>query len=161
MTKSRLSVSVITRSDLVALPRDRNARLTEHLNSLIRYEMKFREFEFDRVSTQKEVHTLGRFITGDNILITLEDEAEVVGSVVIRPVQIGNETISHLGFLYIGKRYRRKGYAKMLMKHAETLSKQLGCKAIQLGVLANNEAAVEFYAAMEYKPMLTYLGKEL
>ena len=162
MQRFPLSTSVITRSDLATLDRQRSKRLTDHLNSLIRFEMKFREFEFDRQTTQTEVQRLSRILTGDNILITLEERmGKVIGTVVVRPVQVGTGLIAYLGFLSIHEEYRRQVQAKTLMEHAETLSKQLGCSAVQLSVLANNDAAVEFYAAMNYNPMVTYLGKEL
>ena len=59
----------------------------------------------------------------------------------------------HRGWIYslaVAPDCRRRGIGSMLMKHAESALKQLGCPKINLQVLAGNAQVVDFYKRLGY-----------
>jgi ribosomal protein S18 acetylase RimI-like enzyme len=154
-------IFITTRNDISSMNPPRRVAILDTLNSLIDFEMDFREFKFDRETTQKKLSSLSKFFEASAFLITLENKTDIIGTVMIHPVEMGSTRIALLGFMYITEKYRKQGYGKILMDNAEKISKQVGCQSIQLSVLSNNENAAEFYTALNFKPMITYMGKNI
>ncbi|ACR29923.1 GNAT family acetyltransferase [Burkholderia glumae] len=71
----------------------------------------------------------------------------------------------HRGWLYsfaVAREARRLGIGRALMAHAEAALATLGCRKINLQVLAENDEACRFYAALGYQvEQLVSFGKRL
>lgn len=67
-----------------------------------------------------------------------------------------------INYLAVSPEHQRKGVARAIMEHAESLLKQAGCPKINLQVRDTNSRAIEFYETIGYSidPVIS-LGKRL
>jgi ribosomal protein S18 acetylase RimI-like enzyme len=73
------------------------------------------------------------------------------GKQVIGTVMAGYD--GHRGWIYhlaVLPDYRTQGMGKVLMEHAESALKRLGCVKVNLQVLENNSGVVDFYRKLGY-----------
>ncbi|MBJ7554328.1 GNAT family N-acetyltransferase [Marinomonas spartinae] len=61
-----------------------------------------------------------------------------------------NETL-FIAYIFVGEKFRRKGYASKLLKWSEEYAKDNGFKKIGLHVFENNTAAYNLYKSNGYK----------
>ncbi len=90
----------------------------------------------------------GRFIP-----LTATDEKEnIIGHFIIRyPRENDNSTV-RFGFVIINPLMRGRGYGKEMLKLAtEYVKKNLTAKRIDLGVFANNKAAMQCYEKLGFR----------
>ncbi|HEX4146219.1 MAG TPA: GNAT family N-acetyltransferase [Pirellulales bacterium] len=63
--------------------------------------------------------------------------------------------------LAVAERFRRRGVGRALMDQAERYAAGHGCTELRLGVLISNTAARQFYAAVDFEPVLERWRKRL
>jgi GNAT superfamily N-acetyltransferase len=66
---------------------------------------------------------------------------------------------AYLSELYVRPEVRRQGVARALMDRAEALARARGVRRLVLSVLAGNDVAEPFYAALGYRPYVIDLQK--
>jgi len=137
--------------------------ILETMNALVDYEHPMRAFNFQVEEAIGNKNTLVEFVTEGNYLLVLQHKPtqDVIGTIMLRPVQNGNEMIGLLGFLHIVSKYRRKGYGKALVHDAEDVAKKMGCDLVRLAVLGGNTNAKRFYDAMQYSCTQVYMAKTI
>lgn len=94
-------------------------------------------------------------------------ENEIYGVLICRK----KEVINHINLkdskslwideLGVSEKYRKNGIGKELMKEAENLAKQLGCKTITLNCWSFNETALKFYEKRGMKNQRIIMEKEV
>ncbi|MFH5798903.1 GNAT family N-acetyltransferase [Haladaptatus sp. CMAA 1911] len=88
--------------------------------------------------------------TEESILdVAVDDDAGVVGFVGANPVE-GSATFD-LGRIYVLPGRWREGIGGRLLSHVERTVERRGGERIQLGVMTENERAVEFYESAGYR----------
>ena len=96
-------------------------------------------------------------------LLLVGVDVGVSGEQIVATVMVGYE--GHRGwinYLAVHPDYRRKGYGRRLMQHAEALLLELGCPKINLQVRTDNKSVVEFYRRLGYQvDEVVSLGKRL
>jgi ribosomal protein S18 acetylase RimI-like enzyme len=137
--------------------------IVETLNSLIEFELPMREFPFQRDSNTVKKERLIDHMSDGNYLLVLEHKKtrDIIGTVMIRPVETADYRVALFGYVTITKRYRNKGYGRDMMEQAEEIARNMECQAVHLAVLANNKGAQEFYTALKYQPTQINMGKLL
>ncbi len=137
--------------------------IVDILNDLVVYEEPLRTFEFQKDTSPIKKERLSDFVQEGSFLLVLEHKKNknIIGTIMVRPVQSVSHMVGLFGFLCINNQYRRKGYGNYLIKEAESISKKMGCIEVHLAVLSNNKAAQEFYTTMNYEPTQIHLGKRL
>jgi len=63
--------------------------------------------------------------------------------------------------LAVAERFRRQGVGRALMDQAERYAIERGCNELRLGVITSNSAARDFYAAIDFEPVLERWRKRL
>ncbi len=61
--------------------------------------------------------------------------------------------------IFIKPAERRKGYGRLALQAIEEKSKELGCRAIWLNVMAHNQGAIDFYHANGYRSATVHMSK--
>lgn len=90
----------------------------------------------------------GRFIP----LSAVNDEEQLTGHFIIRYPDENDDTRVRFGFVIVAPKYRGKGYGKeMLQLGIKYVKENLNAKKIDLGVFANNPAAVHCYEAAGFR----------
>lgn len=56
----------------------------------------------------------------------------------------------YLSSIAVAKVHRRRGFARLLLKHAESLALENGCDGVVLEVVTANQAAVDMYDSLGY-----------
>ncbi len=85
----------------------------------------------------------------ESILDVAVDDAGVVGFVGANPVE--GSTTFDLGRIYVLPGRWREGIGGRLLSHVERTVERRGGERIQLGVMTENERAVEFYESAGYR----------
>ena len=95
---------------------------------------------------------------GDGLFWLAEDAQRVVGT-----VMAGYD--GHRGWLYslgVHPSHREHGIGRLLLSHAETELKRLGCPKVNVQVLDRNEGSQAFWRAAGYAPdPVVSLGRRL
>lgn len=155
---------ILRHSDLSNLSPECATKILDTLNSLIKYEIPLRDFEFEKQTATGVKDKLSDLVTEGSYLVVVNntDISEIVGTAVLRPVTVhGKINVALLGFLYVNEKYRGKGYGKFIMATCESHAKKFNCTSVQLSVLGNNTSAKEFYDAVGYKPTQIFLAKNI
>jgi ribosomal protein S18 acetylase RimI-like enzyme len=67
-----------------------------------------------------------------------------------------------INYLAVAPDFRRQGFGRAIMLHAEIKLKELGCPKINLQVRAQNTSVIQFYGSLGFKDdNVTSLGKRL
>lgn len=61
-----------------------------------------------------------------------------------------NSPVGYLEGIFVNKEFRRKGYAKELLKYCEDWAKNLGCKEFASDCELYNEESFEFHKALKF-----------
>lgn len=67
-----------------------------------------------------------------------------------------------INYLAVAPEHQRKGFAREIMQHAESLQREAGCPKINLQVRSTNAAVIAFYEQLGFQiDAVTSLGKRL
>jgi ribosomal protein S18 acetylase RimI-like enzyme len=67
-----------------------------------------------------------------------------------------------INYLAVAPEHQRKGFAREIMQHAESLLRAVGCPKINLQVRSTNTAVIAFYEQLGFQiDAVTSLGKRL
>lgn len=67
-----------------------------------------------------------------------------------------------INYLAVAPEHQRKGFAREIMQHAESLLREAGCPKINLQVRSTNAAVIAFYEQLGFQiDAVTSLGKRL
>jgi ribosomal protein S18 acetylase RimI-like enzyme len=67
-----------------------------------------------------------------------------------------------INYLAVAPEHQRKGFAREIMQHAESLLREAGCPKINLQVRSTNAAVIAFYEQIGFQiDAVTSLGKRL
>ncbi|MBI9050908.1 MAG: GNAT family N-acetyltransferase [Anaerolineaceae bacterium] len=64
---------------------------------------------------------------------------------------INDEQSLELERIYVKRAFKRRGFGKLLIEHAEKIAKSMGKQYVWLGVWEKNSAAIVFYKEMGYE----------
>jgi len=90
---------------------------------------------------------------GLRLVLVLEVDDELVGTVSIDPNPDPDGSTRRLFALDVGKRYRRHGFAIELINAVEEHVLADGHRAVRLDVAIDNDAAINLYEKLGYKPV--------
>jgi ribosomal protein S18 acetylase RimI-like enzyme len=106
--------------------------------------------------------------SGEEETYLLEDNDQDVGILTIgqcRDADLDSASIGEIWGIYLSPEYRRHGIGRRLVKEAEDILHDCGCRELILWVLEDNMEARTFYEAMGFHQdgatKLTELGKPL
>ncbi len=71
------------------------------------------------------------------------------------------EKVGILEHICVGKEYRKKGIAMLLLKKFEEEIKKMGAKYIQILAFPNNNPAIDLYKKYGYKEYSVYYSKKI
>ena len=84
--------------------------------------------------------------------MTLIDDNNIVGHIILRNPDPSHKEIVRLGFIIVNDSLRGKGYGKLLIKEAIKYTKiNLNAKEINLGVFENNDNAYYCYKSAGFE----------
>lgn len=151
------------RKDLCDIPIDMQIKIVNAFESLIAYETILKDFEFDRNSSQKSMEKLSDYVQGDSILVTSVDigTGDLIGTVILRPMIVGNINVCVLTFVNITEPYRYKGYGTLLMAKVDKIAKSLKCQTLWLSVVGNNTSAIGFYQELGFETTALHMAKDI
>lgn len=164
MPNKRAVTWIVPNEDIVkGIAGDWESELLILMNDLVEHEMQFRDLPFEKDMGISKQTSLTGFVTPGAYLVFITNSTtqEIIGTTLVRPVDLENHRLALFGFLHIKKKYRRKGYGVHLMKEAENIAKKMGCHAVRLSVLGKNKTAREFYDALGYSVTEIYMAKAL
>ncbi len=113
----------------------------EDLESLIELDsLCFDEvFRFSRLAMR-------RFAEARNASTTIAEFAgHLVGFAIVQNERVGGQKIAYLTTLDVHPKFRRRGVARKLLKHAFRIALHQDCAAMHLHVFRANSGAVAFY----------------
>ena len=98
--------------------------------------------------------------TDDNFLYTLADGEEAVGMIWMKV----KTQPSKSGFIYdvfVGEKFRGKGYGKSLMLLLEEKAREMELKSLELHVFGSNHVARKLYETIGYETTNVLMSKKL
>ncbi len=108
---------------------------------------------------------LEKYRTRDNHLVVAECEGQLAGfcfSYVSRkPRFFKLEKFGFIGDLYVKKHFRRLGIGHELVKDAFNFFAKRGVNQIELLVAVKNSTAIEFWEALGFSQLLTWMYKRI
>ena len=121
------------------------------INTALSYKKKF--FEKDLSS-------------GNGVIFVAEKDKKIIGYIFVLTFTPGMEKAkryspAYISDLHIEKPFRRKGFAKKLIKEAEKWSKDKNKKEIILDVGTFNKGAIDLYKGIKFKDKSIKLEKKL
>ena len=90
-------------------------------------------------------------INGIRLLLVLELETKIVGTVSISPEVDSDEGTRRLFALDVGSEYRRRGFGTLLIAEVERISVNDGHSVVRLEVSVDNHAAISLYEGVGYE----------
>lgn len=97
-------------------------------------------------------------------LILIEDENKIIGYLygfIYHIPEIYKYPIAIVDALYIEEKYRRKGYATMLVSEFKAFALKNRAHQVELKVVSANQAAVEFYKKLAFCETKKYMRMRL
>lgn len=85
------------------------------------------------------------------IILIIEDNKNLIGSLVASFVINSYQKIGYIDFLFIDNDYRKNGIAKILIKEFTKILRRGKIKKVKLGVNIKNDLAVNFYKNLGFK----------
>lgn len=93
--------------------------------------------------------------TPDSYFYFLKKDNQIVGYLKLNINKAQSEIIQENSLeierIYIRKEFKRQGFGKQLIKHAENIASEFGKSSIWLGVWEFNPNAIKFYEQMGFK----------
>ncbi len=104
--------------------------------------------------------------SGKGAIFIAKDNKEIVGYIFVLTFMPGMEKAikyspAYISDLHIEKRYRRKGFAKKLIKEAEKWAKSKNKEEIILDVGTYNKSAINLYKKLKFRDKSLKLEKKL
>jgi ribosomal protein S18 acetylase RimI-like enzyme len=87
--------------------------------------------------------------------VAVETRDDIVGYVLASPAEEDNTTFS-LSHIYVAQNHQSEGIGRQLLDHTEQVVSQNGGERITLGVMAENDRAVNFYESAGYSRSDTF-----
>lgn len=56
-----------------------------------------------------------------------------------------------INYLAVAPSHRKRGYGRLLVRHAENLLRQAGCPKVNVQIRADNEAGAAFYRSLDFE----------
>ena len=101
------------------------------------------------------------FTSSKNKFILIISDKEIMGYIIGVLEKNIYQKYGYIDDIFIKKGFRKKGYAKLLLKEFTKIMKSKGAKNIRLGVRKNNRKAVNFYKKNNFKMIHYEMEKEI
>jgi len=101
------------------------------------------------------------FISKKNKFAIIIRDKEVIGYITGMFVKNIYNRYGYIDDLFISKNFRKKEYAKSLLKEFTKIMKLKGVENIRLGVRINNRKAINFYKKNDFKTIHYEMEKKL
>ena len=122
-----------------------------------------------RRSTDGELTAaMGEYLAAEQTVVWIAWVADVPAGFLVFKISTAPETAycyarndGLIDELAVAERFRRQGVGRALMDQAERYAASQGCSELRLGVMISNTAARQFYAAIDFEPVLENWRKRL
>jgi ribosomal protein S18 acetylase RimI-like enzyme len=101
------------------------------------------------------------FSTPGNVVLAIEEEAAVVGSVWFAPREQHGLTYAFLFSIEIDESQRGRGLGRLAMEELETEVGRRGFARLELNVFAGNSRARSLYRSLGFAETSVHMGKDL
>lgn len=105
-----------------------------------------------------------RIMDKNQIFLVAQSDDEIIGFIDGRIMDEAiwyKEKVGILEHICVGKEYRKKGIAMLLLKKFEEEIKKMGAKYIQILAFPNNNPAIDLYKKYGYKEYSVYYSKKI
>lgn len=137
-------------------------RLDELLTELIHDETQYdHNLNNNCVITENYISRIG--LEGHKLLVA-EIDNKIIGYLygfIYQIPNIWNEPVAILDALFIEEKYRRNGYASMLIEEFKVFAKENGACRIELKVVTNNKCALKLYEKHNFEETKKYMYLEI
>ena len=114
-----------------------------------------------KASVKKIKKEFNDFISSKNKFILIISDKEIIGYITSTLKKNIYQKYGYIDDIFIRKGFRKKGYAKLLLKELTKIMKSKGVKNIRLGVRKNNRKAVHFYKKNNFKMIHYEMEKKI
>src|SRR3989344_6720096 len=85
------------------------------------------------------------------VLLIIEEDKNIKGFVIGTLIKNNYQCNTHLDEIYVDKKFRRRGFSKLLLNEFSKWSKLKKAKIVRLCVSVNNKKAMKFYKKIGFK----------
>jgi len=114
-----------------------------------------------RTSTRNIKIEFKDFLSSKNKFIIIIYNKEKIGYLAGMLEKNIYKKYGYISDIFISKNFRKKGYAKLLLKEFIKIMKSKGAKNIRLGVRKNNRKAINFYKSNYFKTIHYEMEREI
>ncbi len=119
--------------------------------------IEIREDFFNKLSDSDFLRETRSLIEGDCDVIVCEEDGEIKGYALVNYVVQNNLFLNvpercFVDQLAVKDEFRRQGIGTKLMRYIADTAKERGCVSVELDVWCENYDAVDFYAALDFRP---------
>lgn len=115
-----------------------------------------------KISKKQVIKEFNEFTSSKNkFILLIKEDKKIIGYLTGSLIKNIYQKFSYIDDIFINKNFRRKSYAKALLKNFIKIQKSKGVKKIRIGVRMNNKKALAFYRKMDFKIIHYEMDKKI